>query len=66
MLVIAPSASSIRPTSFCSLLPVTFLASNAWSKVSVCKGWRKSWLAAARKRDFGACLLTQLAALPRG
>ena len=32
--------------------PSTVFASSPCSRASVCSGWRRSWLAAARKRDL--------------
>ena len=66
--VIAPSVSSSRVTSPCALSPVTLRASSPCNSASVCSGWRRSWLAAARKRDLArlaasaACLASSTAA----
>ena len=34
--------------------PSTIFASSPCTRASVCSGWRRSWLAAARNRDFAA------------
>lgn len=48
----AISASPPRATSSSASLSFTFFPSNPFSRLSVCNGWRRSWLAAARNRDL--------------
>ena len=45
-------------TSFCAFSPETFRASSPCKSASVCSGWRRSWLAAAKKRDFAALAIS--------
>ena len=47
-----PTVESSRFNSFCASSPTDFSTSKPCSSRMVCKGWRKSWLAAARKRDL--------------
>ena len=52
MLDIVLTVSSSLCTSFSVGSSRTRFSSMPWSRLMVCKGWRKSWLAAARKRDL--------------
>ncbi len=64
MLDIVLTVSSSLPTSFNVVSSLTFFANNSCSKLIVCNGWRRSWLAAARNRDLPrlACSACRLAA----
>src|ERR1700730_1406067 len=61
---IALSVSSSFATSLEPLWSLILCPSISRSRLSVCSGWRRSWLAAARKRDFPrfACSAKSLAA----
>ena len=45
------SRRAVRPASGL-FSPSTVFANSPWIRASVCSGWRRSWLAAARKRDL--------------
>ena len=64
MLDIVLTVSSSLPTSAKVVSSLTFLANNSCSRLIVCNGWRRSWLAAARNRDLArlACSACRLAA----
>jgi hypothetical protein len=64
MLDIVLTVSSSLPTRFRVVSSLTFFANNSCSRLIVCNGWRRSWLAAARNRDLArsACSACRLAA----
>ena len=64
MLDIVLTVSSSLPTSAKVVSSLTFFANNSCSRLIVCSGWRKSWLAAAKNRDLPrlACSACRLAA----
>ena len=64
MLDIALTVSSSLPTSRKVSSSSIFFANISCSRLIVCNGWRRSWLAAARNRDLPrlACSASRLAA----
>ena len=64
MLDMVLTVSSSLPTSLKVVSSLTFFANISCSRLIVCNGWRRSWLAAARNRDLPrlACSACRLAA----
>src|SRR5271155_1607825 len=64
MLDMVLTVSSSLPTRLKVVSSLTFLANISCSRLIVCSGWRRSWLAAARNRDLPrlACSACRLAA----
>jgi hypothetical protein len=64
MLDMELTVSSSLPISLKVASSSTFLANISYSKLIVCNGWRRSWLAAARNLDLLrlACSASRLAA----